>query len=142
MVDVRKNSLTVYDVPRRQRLAEMPAGDGTTHVIAGSRGRLLVADTEGDAITIFGLDPEPRMLDRLSLPGSPYGISYDDARDRLWVTLTATNEVVAIDFSGAAPRVAIRLPTIRQPNTVAVNSATGRIFVASPNEGALQLIDP
>ncbi len=142
MVDVRKNSLTVYDVPRRQRLVEMPAGEGTTHVVADPQGRFLVADTEGDAITVFGLDPEPRMLGRLPLPGSPYGISYDDARDRLWVTLTATNEVVGIDFSGDAPRVAVRIPTIRQPNTVAVNSATGRIFVASPTEGALQLVDP
>ncbi|MQA12934.1 MAG: YncE family protein [Pseudonocardiaceae bacterium] len=141
MVDVRENSLTVYDIPGRRRIAELPAGEGTTHVVTGPRGRLLVADTEGDAITIFGLDPEPRMLDRLPLPGSPYGISYDDARDWLWVTLTATNEVVGIDFAGGAPRVAVRLPTIRQPNTVAVNSATGRVFVASPTEGALQLID-
>ena len=101
-----------------------------------------MTDTEGDALTVFGLDPEPRMLGRLPLPGSPYGISYDDARDRLWVTLTATNEVVGIDFAAAQPRVAIRLPTIRQPNTVAVNSATGRIFVASPARGELELIDP
>ena len=142
MVDVRKNSLTVYDIAGRQTLAELPAGEGTTHVVAGPQGRLLVADTEGDAIGVFGLDPEPRMLGRLPLPGSPYGISYDDARDRLWVTLTATNEVVGIDFAAAQPRVAIRLPTIRQPNTVAVNSATGRIFVASPAGGELELIDP
>jgi DNA-binding beta-propeller fold protein YncE len=40
------------------------------------------------------------------------------------------------------PRVVERLPTIRQPNTVAVNPATGRLFVASPTGGALQLIDP
>ena len=79
---------------------------------------------------------------RLPLPGSPYGISYDDARDRLWVTLTATNEVVGIDLGGEVPRVVERLPTIRQPNTVAVNPATGRLFVASPTGGALQLIDP
>ncbi len=142
MVDVREMSLTVYDMPSRQRLAELPAGEGTTHVVTGPPGRFLVADTEGDAITVFGIDPRPRMLNRLPLPGSPYGISYDDTRDRLWVTLTAFNEVVGIDFAGRAPRVAVRLPTIRQPNTVAVNSATGRVFVASPTEGALQLIDP
>ena len=143
MVDVRKNSLTVYDIARRQRIsADLPAGEGTTHVTADRQGRLLVTDTEGNALTVFGLDPEPRMLGRLPLPGSPYGISYDDARDRLWVTLTATNEVVGIDFAAAQPRVAIRLPTIRQPNTVAVNSVTGRIFVASPAGGELELIDP
>lgn len=141
MIDVREMSLTVYDIPRRQRIAELPAGEGTTHVVADPQGRLLVADTEGDAITVFGLDPEPRRLGRFPLPGSPYGISYDNSRDRLWVTLTARNEVVGIDFAGQAPRVAVRLPTIRQPNTVAVNDATGRVYVASPT-GALQLLDP
>lgn len=142
MVDVRRNSLTVYDIANRQRITELPAGNGTTHAIASRQGLLLVSDTEGDAITIFGLDPEPRRIERLPMPGSPYGISYDDAADRLWVTLTARNEVVGIDLAGRAPREAVRLPTIRQPNTVAVNSTTGRVFVAGSAEGALQLIDP
>ncbi len=141
MIDVREMSLTVYDIPRRQRITELPAGEGTTHVVADPQGRLLVADTEGDAITLFGLDPEPRRIGRFPLPGSPYGISYDNSRDRLWVTLTARNEVVGLDVAGGPPRVAVRLPTIRQPNTVAVNEATGRVFVASPT-GDLQLLDP
>jgi DNA-binding beta-propeller fold protein YncE len=34
------------------------------------------------------------------------------------------------------------LPTVRQPNTVAVDSATGRIFVAGRTDGTVQLIDP
>ena len=142
MVDVRENTLTVYDVARRERIAELPAGQGPTHSVADRRGRIVVSDTRGDAIVVFGLDPEPRELVRLALPGSPYGLAYDGAGDRLWVTLTATNEVVGIDLGGEVPRVVERLPTIRQPNTVAVNPATGRLFVASPTGGALQLIDP
>jgi hypothetical protein len=35
-----------------------------------------------------------------------------------------------------------RLPTVRQPNTVAVDSATGRLFVTGTDEGVLQIIDP
>jgi hypothetical protein len=142
MVDVRENTLTVYDIARRERIAELPAGAGPTHSVADRRGRILVSDTRGDAIGVFTLDPQPRMLDRLPLPGSPYGLAYDTTRDRLWVTLTATNEVVGIDLGGDEPRVITRLPTIRQPNTVAVNPETGRLFVASPTEGAVQLIDP
>ncbi|MGH4018392.1 MAG: YncE family protein [Pseudonocardiaceae bacterium] len=142
MVDVRENTLTVYDIAERERLAELPAGDGPTHVVADRRGRLLVSDTRGGAILVYSLEPEPRMVDRLPLPGNPYGISYDSARDRLWVTVTATNEVVGIGLDAGAPRIVTRLPTIRQPNTVAVDSTTGRIFVASPTEGALELIDP
>lgn len=142
MADVRENTLTVYDLPRRERIAELPAGRGPTHAIADGRGRVLVADTRGDGIILFGLDPRPHQLARLPLPGKPYGLAVDKTRNRLWVTLTATNEVVGIDVGGQTPRVVTRLPTIRQPNTVAVDSTTGRLFVASPTEGALQLIDP
>ncbi|MGH3994164.1 MAG: YncE family protein, partial [Pseudonocardiaceae bacterium] len=142
MIDVRENTLTVYDLARRERIAELPAGEGPTHSVADGRGRILVADTRGDAIILFGLNPQPRELARLPLPGKPYGLAFDKARNRLWVTLTATNEVVGVDVAGEAPRVVTRLPTIRQPNTVAVDSTKGRVFVASPAEGALQLVDP
>jgi len=53
-----------------------------------------------------------------------------------------TQRAGRLDLREDQPRVAARLPTIRQPNTVAVESATGRVFVASPAEGALQLVDP
>ncbi len=141
MVDVRENTLTVYDIPGRRRIAELPAGQGPTHLAADRRGRLFVVDSRGGAILVYGLDPEPRRLAQLALPGRPYGIAYDSARDRLWVTLTERNELVGLDLREDQPRVATRLPTIRQPNTVAVDSATGRVFVASPAEGALQLVD-
>jgi DNA-binding beta-propeller fold protein YncE len=36
----------------------------------------------------------------------------------------------------------VRLPTVGQPNTVAVDSATGRVFVAGRADGSLQIIDP
>lgn len=142
MVDVRENTLSVYDVPARKRIAELPAGEGPTHVVADKHGRLAVVDTRGGAIGVYELEPESRRVARLELPGGPYGVTYDSTRDRIWVTLTARNEVVAIDMSTFEPRIEQRFPTIRQPNTVAVNDVTGRIFVASPTEGALELIDP
>ena len=41
---------------------------------------------------------------------------------------------------GTAP--AATWPTVRQPNDVAVDEATGRVFVASTAGDQLQLIDP
>lgn len=74
MVDVRENTLTGYDVPNRRRVAELPAGQGPTHAIADRQGRIVVADTCGDALVLFGLTPEPRELARLDLSGPPYGL--------------------------------------------------------------------
>jgi len=83
-----------------------------------------------------------RQLARLELPGSPYGLAYDARHDRVWVTLTARNEVVEIDATASPPTVLNRFPTVRQPNTVAVDAATGRLFVTGTADGVLQLVDP
>jgi len=140
MVDVRENTLTLYDISRRTRVAEVPAGAGPTHVVADRRGNLVVVDTRGEALLVFGLEPQLTLLTRLPLPGGPYGIAYDSRRDRFWVTLTATNELVGLDFAQGRLKIATRLPTVQQPNTVSVDSSTGTVYVASPSEGSLQII--
>jgi DNA-binding beta-propeller fold protein YncE len=142
LVDVRENTLTVYDAQRLQRIAELPAGAGPTHVVADRRGDLMVIDTRGDAVRRYQLSPQPRQIWRVALSGSPYGVAYDPVRDRLWVTLTARNEVVGLDLGLDPPAFAARMPTVRQPNTVAVDSATGRLFVTGTDEGVLQIIEP
>jgi DNA-binding beta-propeller fold protein YncE len=35
-----------------------------------------------------------------------------------------------------------RYPTVRQPNTVAVDSASGRVYVTGGADGELQILDP
>lgn len=142
MVDARETSITFYDISTLQRIGEIPAGEGPTHVVSGGDGGFFVVDTRGGAILTFVVAPNPRMVAEIDLPGRPYGIAYDAGRDWLWVTLTAKNQLVGIDVGGSEPEVVTRIPTIRQPNTVAVNSRTGRVFVASPVGDALQLIDP
>jgi DNA-binding beta-propeller fold protein YncE len=60
----------------------------------------------------------------------------------LWVTLTATNQLVGLSDAGDALTEIGRFPTVRQPNTVAVDPVTHRVFVGSRTTGALQIIDP
>ena len=50
--------------------------------------------------------------------------------------------MVGLDLGVDPPAFAPRLPTVRQPNTVAVDSATGRLFVTGIDEGVLQIIEP
>ena len=142
LVDVRENTLTVYDAERLQRVAEVPAGAGPTHVVADKRGHLAVIDTRGGAVLLYELSPTLRQIGRVELPGTPYGVAYDAVRDRLWVTLTALNEVIGLNLNASAPVLATPLPTVRQPNTVAVDSATGRLFVTGTDQGVLEIIEP
>jgi DNA-binding beta-propeller fold protein YncE len=141
VVDVGAFTLTSYDVPAGRLLDVVDAGEGPTHLVADARGRFLVADTRGDAVLTVGADPL-REVGRLSLPGTPYGLAYDGDAQLLWVTLTATNEVVGLSTAGDQLVEVARFPTVRQPNTVAVDPTTGRVYVGSRTTGQLQLIDP
>jgi DNA-binding beta-propeller fold protein YncE len=142
VVDVRDRTLSLHDAHRETRIGRLAAGDGPTHLIADKRGHLLVVDTGGDRILTFEITPRLRQIGSTPLPGTPYGVAYDGARDRLWVTLTARNQVAGLDLTIGTPTVVATIPTVRQPNTVAVDPATGRIFVASRADGSVQLVDP
>ncbi|WP_369138275.1 hypothetical protein [Modestobacter versicolor] len=141
VVDVGAFSLTTYDVPAGELLDVVDAGDGPTHLVADGRGRFLVADTRGDAVLAFSADPLEQVAS-LPLAGQPYGLTYDGTDQLLWVTLTGTNEVVALSTACEQLTEVARLPTVRQPNTVAVDPGTGRVFVGSRTTGQLQLVDP
>lgn len=120
--------------------AGLRAGDGATNAVADRYGRLLVVDTRGGELIAFSADPLI-MRQRYPVPGAPYGIAYDAQRDLAWITLTERNEVVAYDIAGGEPVEKHRFPTIRQPNTVATDEA-GRVYVASADNGGIQVISP
>ncbi len=60
----------------------------------------------------------------------------------LWVTQTARNRVVGFELTDLAPRRVVSYATVEQPNTVAVDPATGVVYVAGRANGELQAIDP
>jgi DNA-binding beta-propeller fold protein YncE len=141
VVSVRERVLEVFDSGTLERLGRVPAGAGPTHVVSGSQGRFYVVDTTGDALLVFEARPELRLSRRVALLGSPYGLAVDRERGRLWTTLTATNELVELS-GGARPRPLRSFPAVRQPNTVAVDPRTGRVYVTGRADGVLQLLDP
>jgi DNA-binding beta-propeller fold protein YncE len=113
-------------------------------VRAGPHGLFYVVDTEGDAVIIVRVTPGgPRRVGTVPTgPGAPYGIAIDGRRGLAYVTLTATNRLESFRISGDGLVPARAWPTVRQPNDVAVDQVTGRVFVAGRDGGQLQLIDP
>ena len=86
---------------------------------------------------------DPLLLrQRYPVPGSPYGLAYDAQRDLAWITLTARNEVVGLDVAGGEPVERYRFPTVQQPDSVAVDPPSGRVFVGSASGAGMQVIDP
>jgi len=142
VIGVRGLELEVFDASTLESLGRVEAGEGPTHLVVGPDNRFYVADTRGGAILVYEARPEPQQVGRVSLPGSPYGIAVDPERGQLWVTLTEENQVVQHALEKGTPRELARYPTVREPNTVAVDTASGRVFVTGRTDGELQILDP
>jgi DNA-binding beta-propeller fold protein YncE len=136
VVGVRERALEVFDARTLESIGKVSVGIGPTHVV-GAGERFFVVDTRGDALLEVRLHPL-RIHRRTHVEGTPYGIALDTARRRYWVTLTAENRVAELTDH----RVLRRFPTVRQPNSVAVDPRSGRVFVASRKDGTLQFFDP
>jgi DNA-binding beta-propeller fold protein YncE len=141
VVAVAARVLHAYDASTLETLGAADAGEGPTHVAAHG-DRAFVVDTAGEAIREFQLGARPRLVSRIPARGAPYGIAIDPRRDRLWLTLTASNEAVEFAITPGGLKRLDTYATVRQPNTVAVDPRSGDALIAGRSAGGpLQRID-
>ncbi|AYF75762.1 hypothetical protein D7D52_20100 [Nocardia yunnanensis] len=138
VLDRRQTALVALDGDRKLGLS-LRAGDGATTMIGDHFGRSLVADTAGGQLLVYTADPLV-LHQRFPVGSAPYALAYDQRSETVWVTLTAGNEVVGYDLSTGIPVEVGRYPTVRQPNSVTVDEATGEMFVGSATGDGLQRI--
>jgi len=113
------------------------AGEGATTMAADSTGRVLVADTRGDELLVFGTDPLI-LRQRYPVRGAPYGLA---GSSRLaWVSQTATNTVIGYDLATGIPTEKVRYRTVQQPNSLAFDEASGTLYVVSGSGAGVQVI--
>lgn len=141
VVDVRGARLYLYDAATFRSLGSVAAGAGPTHAVAVGGGRLLVADTRGGAALLVDLRSR-RVVSRLALPGSPYGIFGDPATGDAWVTLVGRNELVRLSTADGTVRELARFPTVQQPNTVAVDPGTSCAYITGKTASVVQRLCP
>lgn len=100
-------------------------------------GRVLVTDTRGGQLLVFGVDP---LMERQAYPvgGAPYGVA--GSKTLVWVSLTETNTVVGYDLATGIPVEKVRYPTVQQPNALAFDDTTGTLYVVSGTGGGVQVI--
>ncbi|HEY0640520.1 MAG TPA: hypothetical protein VGD67_23060 [Pseudonocardiaceae bacterium] len=141
VLDRPRTALATIDPGTGERGPALRAGDGAAHAVADRYGRVLVTDTRGGELLAFTAEPMI-MRQRYPVPGAPYAIAYDPARDLAWVTLTERNEVVGFDVAGGEPVERYRFATVRQPDAVAVDSDGGVVLVASGTGEGIQVVRP
>ncbi|MFC7340292.1 YncE family protein [Saccharopolyspora griseoalba] len=141
VLDRLTTSITPVDPTNGSKGAGLRAGRGATNAALDRFGRILTIDTRGQSLLAFSTGPLV-LKQRYPVPGAPYGLAYDPSTDLAWVTLTATNEVVAYDVAGGQPREVRRLPTISQPNSITVDPNTSTVYIASANGAGYQVVNP
>lgn len=142
VVGVRGRQISAYTAAG-DRLGSAPCGVGPTHVLAGAGRLFYVADTEGDAVLVFQVDAHgPQQVGRVATSGgAPYGLALDAQRSLLYVTLTAVNLLQSFRITGQTLTTYRTWPTVRQPNSVAVDETTGQAIVTGTVGNKLQFID-
>ena len=114
------------------------AGQGATTMVADPAGRLLVADTRGGQLLVFGVDP---LILRQAYPvaESPYGVV--GSHGLAWVSQTSANTVIGYDLSTGIPLEKVRYPSVRQPNALAFDDTAGTLYVVSGAGAGVQIIE-
>ncbi|HEU4361147.1 MAG TPA: hypothetical protein VFR27_06505 [Mycobacterium sp.] len=137
VLDRGQTSVTTVGPDGHPRYA-LRAGEGATTLAADPRGLVLVADTRGDQLLVYGA--EPLML-RQAYPvrDAPYGLV--GSAELAWVSQTATNTVIGYDLTTGIPVEKVRYPTVRQPNALDFDDTTGTLYVVSGVGAGIQVIE-
>jgi hypothetical protein len=137
VLDRGQTSVTTVDPSGTRQEHALRAGEGATTMVADPVGRILVADTRGEALLVFGTDPL-MLRQQYPVKGAPYGLA--GSSTLAWVSETATNTVVGYDLSTGIPVEKVRHRTVQQPNTLTFDDETGTLFVVSGSGAGVQVI--
>jgi hypothetical protein len=118
------------------------AGEGATTMAADPVGRVLVVDTRGGELLVYGCcSPRTPLILRQAYPvrQAPYGLA--GSRGLAWVSQTASNMVIGYDLSTGIPVEKVRYPTVQQPNSLAFDEASDTLYVVSGSGAGVQVIE-
>jgi DNA-binding beta-propeller fold protein YncE len=132
-----QTSVTAVD-PDGSAQEALRAGEGATTMAADPAGRVLVADTRGEELLVFGAEPLI-LRQRYPVRGAPYGIA--GSQRLAWVSQTATNTVIGYDLATGIPVEKVRYPTVQQPNILAYDDASDTLYVVSGSGAGVQVIE-
>jgi hypothetical protein len=136
VLDRGQTSVTTIGADGRAEQS-LRAGEGATTLAADPLGRVLVADTRGGELLVYGVDP---LILRQAYPvrQAPYGLA--GSRELAWVSLTASNIVIGYDLSTGIPVERVRYPTVQQPNSLTFDEASDTLYVVSGSGAGVQII--
>jgi DNA-binding beta-propeller fold protein YncE len=137
VLDRGQTSVTALSEQGTDAEHALRAGEGATTMAADSAGRVLVADTRGGQLLVFGTGPLI-LRQRYPVPDAPYGLA--GSSTLAWVSQTASNSVVGYDLATGIPVEKVRYRTVQQPNSLVYDESSGTLYVVSGSGAGVQVI--
>lgn len=137
VLDRGQTSVTALNASGASAEQALRAGEGATTMVADAAGRVLVADTRGNGLLVFGVDPLI-LRQRYPVHDAPYGLA--GSSTLVWVSQTASNTVIGYDLATGIPVEKVRYRTVQQPNSLAFDDASGTLYVVSGSGAGVQVI--
>jgi DNA-binding beta-propeller fold protein YncE len=137
VLDRGQTSVTTVSASGADADNALRAGEGATTMAVDSAGRVLVADTRGDELLVFGVDPLI-LRQRYPVRDAPFGLA--GSSTLAWVSQTATNTVIGYDLATGIPVEKVRYRTVQQPNSLVYDEASGTLYVVSGSGAGVQVI--
>ena len=137
VLDRGQTSVTTVSASGDDSDHSLRAGEGATTIAADPEGRVLVADTRGDELLVFGSDPL-MLRQRFPVAGAPYGLA--GGSKLAWVSETAANTVIGYDLATGIPVEKVRHRTVQQPNSLAYDDDSDTLYVVSGSGAGVQVI--
>ncbi|GAB3127063.1 hypothetical protein GCM10027289_04040 [Tsukamurella serpentis] len=139
VVDRLQASITEVGVGGPEIGRSLRVGRGITNAAIDSFGRIFAVDTGKNQVIGYTVEP---FMERFlyPVPDAPWAVDYDESAGLMWVTKTATNQVVGYSLGSGMPEQRMQFPTVRQPNAIAVDAKTATLYVQSATGGGIQAI--
>ena len=116
------------------------AGRGAGMMGDFGEGSLVASDTVSSTLLVYSTSPV-RLHQQFPVAAAPWAVAEDRSRSVVWVTSTGANTVQAYDLGDGIGVLVAEIPTVRQPDALAVTDS-GTVVVGSADGAGLHLIDP
>lgn len=116
------------------------AGKGAGMLGSFAGDSVVAADTVGDALLVYSTSPV-RLHQMFPVADAPWAVAEDRTREVVWLTSTGTNTLQAYDLGDGFGSRRAEVPTVRQPDSLAV-TGSGTLVVGSADGAGLHLLRP
>lgn len=116
------------------------AGKGAGMIAPFAGDSVVAGDTVGDALLLYSTSPV-RLHQMFPVADAPWAVAEDPGREVVWVTSTGANTLQAYDLGDGFGSRRADVPTVRQPDSLAV-TRSGTVVVGSADGSGLHLLRP